>query len=411
MNILVISQMYSQPDDVGDNKPTKTVNYFVKEWVKKGHSVVVIHCSSRFPLPMYYIPERIKKIISGSTSKIIPSPESRKMIEWDDNGAKVYRLPMFKMFPGMSFSRRAMNLQKERIKKILQKKHFCPEVVMGHFANPCLQLVAELSTEYKAMSSVVFHQDCNEHTIRKYRIKEYSNKVGAIGTRSIIEANSVKSLLHLEKLPFICYSGVPNSVVDNANRICNKHVKKEKLEYIYVGSLIKRKNVDSVIKAFVEKYHDNRNAARLTIIGGGAEEFTLKSLVNKLDAGDLVVFTGRIPREEVMLYMKNADVFTLISKDEVYGMVYIEAMLQGCLVVASKGEGFDGFIVDGENGFLCSPGNEKMLKSVYDHIEDMSLIERNRVGQNAVDYAIGYSEEAVAERYLNDVLSRNEEKN
>ena len=30
MNLLVITQMYSQPDDMGDNKPTKTVNYFVK---------------------------------------------------------------------------------------------------------------------------------------------------------------------------------------------------------------------------------------------------------------------------------------------------------------------------------------------------------------------------------------------
>ena len=410
MKILVISQMYSQPDDVGDNKPTKTVNYFVKEWVKKGNSVIVIHCSSMFPLPLYYIPESIKKKISGSTSKIIPPIESRNTIEWNDNGAKVYRLPMFKLLPGMAFSKRTMDLQKERIKEILKNNQFIPEVIIGHFANPSLQLVAELSAEYKSMSSIVFHQDCNIHTMKKYRIEEYCNKIGAIGVRSIIEADNVKKLLKLNKYPFICCSGVPNTVVDEAPRICNKHVKKTKLEYIYVGSLIKRKNVDSVIKAFIEKYQINRNGARLTIIGGGAEESNLRSLVNKLDANDMVYFTGRISREEVMEYMKNADVFTLISKDEVYGMVYIEAMLQGCLVVASKGEGFDGFIVDGENGFLCKSGDEKMLRNIYDRIEDMSPNERNRIGQNAIDYAIEYSEEKVADRYLQDVLNRNEEK-
>ena len=53
MNILVITQMYSQPDDVGDNKPTKTVNYFAKEWIAMGHKVVVMHCPSKFPY-IYY---------------------------------------------------------------------------------------------------------------------------------------------------------------------------------------------------------------------------------------------------------------------------------------------------------------------------------------------------------------------
>ena len=61
MNILVITQMYSQPDDVGDNKPTKTVNYFVKEWVAMGHRVVVMHCPSKFPLALYLLPSKVKE--------------------------------------------------------------------------------------------------------------------------------------------------------------------------------------------------------------------------------------------------------------------------------------------------------------------------------------------------------------
>ena len=60
--------------------------------------------------------------------------------------------------------------------------------------------------------------------------------------------------------------------------------------------------------------------------------------------------------------MKNAQIFTLISDNETFGMVYIEAMLQGCLVIASKGGGFDGIIQDGINGFICNPEGKKCFR-------------------------------------------------
>ena len=80
MKILVITQLYPQPDDYGDNKPTKTVEYFAKEWVRKGHEVVVAHCSSKFPLPFYFIPPPIKNKLAGKTSNIFPPLSSRKKL-------------------------------------------------------------------------------------------------------------------------------------------------------------------------------------------------------------------------------------------------------------------------------------------------------------------------------------------
>ena len=102
--------------------------------------------------------------------------------------------------------------------------------------------------------------------------------------------------------------------------------------------------------------------------------------------------------------MSEAQVFTLISHGETYGMVYIEAMLQGCLTIASKGEGFDGIIRDGENGFICAPGDQDELEKTYKKIGEMTIDERNRIGQAAIDTAIHFSEKEVAERYLNDIL-------
>ncbi|MFX4263236.1 glycosyltransferase family 4 protein [Pelotomaculum propionicicum] len=406
MNILVISQLYPQPDDVGDNKPTKTVEYFAKEWVESGNYVVVMHCPSKFPLLYYLVPSAIKNKLAGQSSNIIPPIESRKPLFRCDYGIPVYRLPMFKVFPGQGYSKVMMLKQTKEIIEILQKINFTPEVVIGHFANPSLELSVNLAEHYKAKSSIVFHHDCNERNIQRYRINELINRIGAVGARSIVEAKEVQELLKLIRTPFICYSGAPDDAVDACTKFCKKHDFSNGIKYIYVGSLIKRKHLDAVINAFVEKYR-NSDMATLEIVGGGPEEDNIKSLLSQLNVDGKVIFTGKVPREDVLKKMGDSNIFTLISDGEAYGMVYIEAMLQGCLTIASKGGGFDGIIIDGENGFICNPGDAEMLKSIYDCICNMTMEERNRIGQNAIDTAVNYSEKVVAEQYLNDVLERN----
>lgn len=402
MNILIITQMYSEPDDTGDNKPTKTVNYFAKEWFADGHKVVVIHCSSKFPILFYMIPKLIKNKISMYTSKIIPSLDSRRKIHWNENGVEVYRIPLLKLYPGQAYSTVKLNMTSERIRELLDSSRFAPDVVAGHFANPSAELVANVSEYYNAKSSIVFHNDCNPKNIVKYSLSKSIQRIDAIGARSIIEAEQIQEYLGLDNLPFVCYSGAPNDAVNTAEKICKKMNLQKGIKYIYVGSLIRRKHVDVVIKTFASQKKPNDI---LKIIGGGPEEKKLKKIVTDIGANESVVFTGRISREEVLQQMKEAQVFTLISDNEVYGMVYIEAMLQGCLVIASKGGGFDGIIVEGENGFICKPGDGRMLKSIYKRIQAMSEEERNRIGQNAINTAIHYSEKEVANRYLSDILN------
>ena len=402
MRILIITQMYSQPDDVGDNKPTKTVNYFAKEWVAMGNNVVVMHCPSKFPFVYYLIPSFIKDKISGRISTMTPPIESRRKLHRDEEGINVYRLPMLKLYPGQAFSSNMMKKHASTICRILEETSFIPDLVVGHFANPSSELVAIISQKYKTPSSIVFHHDCDENEVIKYRLKENCQRIGAIGARSITEAKEVQKNLNLSKLPFVCCSGAPNDAVETAEKVCNKHDYKAGIKFIYVGSLIKRKHLDVVIKAFKKA---SCSEDTLLVVGGGPEEESLKRLTKELDLEKQIVFTGRVPREQVLVYMKDSHVFTLISDDEAYGMVYIEAMLQGCLTIASRKGGFDGIIIDEENGFICDPGNEKELTEIYNHIRSLKTEDRNEIGQRAIDTAIHYSEREVAERYLNDILS------
>lgn len=401
MNILVITQLYPQPDDTGDNKPTRTVEYFAKEWVNAGNKVIVAHCPSKFPFLFYLIPPKIKNKLAGATSNIFPPLSSRKKIVREEFGIKVYRFPMLKVFPGNGYSDGKMKAQAKEICECLEKERFVPNLVVGHFANPSAELTAIIAKRYKAKSSIVFHHDCTETNIEKYRIRESIKNIGAIGARSVIEAQEVKERLNLNRMPFICYSGAPNDAVQAAKKICDKQDFSDGIRHIYVGSLIKRKHLDVVIKAFL---NTSKEKDTLTVVGGGPEEEPLRKLAETMNAGNRIIFTGRIPREKVLEKMGEAQVFTLISHGETFGMVYIEAMLQGCLTIASKGGGFDGLIQDGVNGFICEPGNQKNLEDVYRRIAQMTTEEKNRIGQAAIDTAIHYSEREVAERYLNDIL-------
>ena len=402
MNILMITQLYPQPDDTGDNKPTRTVEYFAKEWVKEGHKVIVIHCPSKFPLLFYLIPAPVQNRLAGATSTIFPSIKSRRKLIREEYGIKVYRFPMLKVKPGGAYSTRAMEAQAREIIHCLEKESFVPDLVAGHFANPSTELTAIIAGHYQAKSSIVFHNDCLVKRMAKYRLAENVSRIGAVGVRSALEAERVAERLHLDRIPFICYSGAPNDAVQAAKKVCDKQDFSGGIRHLYVGSMIKRKHLDVVIRAFLATA---KGKDTLTIIGGGPEEESMRKLASELDTENRIIFKGRIKREEVLREMGEAQVFTLISHGETYGMVYIEAMLQGCLTIASKRGGFDGLILDGINGFLSEPGDQVSLEDVYRRIAAMTTEERNRIGQAAIDTAIHFSEKEVADRYLSDILN------
>lgn len=407
MNILLITQLYPQPDDEGDNKPTKTVQYFADVWQNQGHNVAIAHCPSKFPFVFYLIPPKIKNYLAGKTSNIFPNISSRKNTRRVEDNKLILRLPLLKSLPGKGYSHKYLRKISDQIIKNLGKENFVPDIVMGHFANPSTELVSLISQKYNCKSSIVFHGDCNEVNLSKYRIVENLQNIKAIGARSQYESKKIQKLLSLKELPFICYSGVPDQAVKEIDRIETHNLDDTQgLTYLYVGSLIKRKNLISVIEAFDQQaeMHD-----KLLIIGGGPEEEKIKNFISQLKNVDKIHMLGRIPREEVMEHMSRADVFALISSNEVFGMVYIEAMLNGCITIASAKGGVDGIIIDNQNGYLCEQGNTKMLSSIFAKIKDMTPNEFELMRNKAQETAKHFSETEVATNYLNKVLARNEE--
>ena len=93
----------------------------------------------------------------------------------------------------------------------------------------------------------------------------------------------------------------------------------------------------------------------------------------------------------------------MISKAEAFGLVYLEAMAQGCITIASRNEGFDGIIQHGVNGFLCEAGNVDELSDLLTSIRNMDKDKLIEISNNAIETAKRLTDAKAAKLYIDNV--------
>jgi glycosyltransferase involved in cell wall biosynthesis len=70
----------------------------------------------------------------------------------------------------------------------------------------------------------------------------------------------------------------------------------------------------------------------------------------------------------VMAHMRIANIFSLPSWNEAFGMVYIEAMMHGKPVIACQGEGIQDVIENNINGLLVKPKDVESLVKAMEYL-------------------------------------------
>ena len=120
---------------------------------------------------------------------------------------------------------------------------------------------------------------------------------------------------------------------------------------IYVGTLIKRKNVDKLIQAVLDLNKKGIECS-LTIVGkGGALQKKVENLaeINR----PKIQYLGAIKdKEKLQEVYNNHQIFALPSRVETFGLVYLEAMSQGLPILYTWNEGIDG-LFDFKIGEKC----------------------------------------------------------
>ncbi len=397
-NILILSSVY--PAEEFSKRTTPVVHYFAKEWVKMGYNVRVIHNFAYFPKMFYPFISVFKNILLKFVNNPRLHTEQRAYYkEYNIDNVYVHRMPIFKLYPRALFSAKAQKKQMQSIKELLEKLDFVPDYIIGHWPNPQLFQVSNFGKIYKnALTCMVIHH--NVEIVRKITSPNTNHIVNEIDTWGFRSKNIQERFIYNYGKPknsFICFSGVPQLNEENIKRSFKRGIK----EIIFIGQLIPRKKPADIIRAI--NLLPNKMDFRIKYIGVGPEGNTIKKIATKNNLESNISLIGSIPRGEVFEHLKNADCFIMLSKPETFGLVYLEAMSMGCITIGSMGEGIDGIIQNGYNGFLIEPGNIKELTSLLKKLDNLSAEDLLRISNNAIKSVENYTDKKAAKHYLESI--------
>lgn len=110
---------------------------------------------------------------------------------------------------------------------------------------------------------------------------------------------------------------------------------------LYIGKFNRGKNVLALQKA-ISEINKKEKRVHLHLIGGGGNVHTeVLKQVNHYK--EIMTYHGKIfDLVKLKQYFGNADFFVMPSKQETFGLVYVEAMLQGLPILYTAKEGIDG---------------------------------------------------------------------
>ena len=286
---------------------------------------------------------------------------------------------------GLMFKKNA----KKALENLLEKEDI--DIIHGHYLFPAGAAAVEVGKKHNIKTYVTAHgsdmfelyknQQFMRSTIRK--VLENADGVFAVSNalRHEIVATGVVGIADKTKISW-------NSVdVDKFSTKENDLLRKEfglydKPIVLFVGNLIKRKNVDSLLEA--------KKVARsdyyLVIVGDGP---LYKKLAKKVEDDNIrdVIFTGS--RDDVENIIPGCDVLILPSFSESFGLVLIEALACGKPVIGSDVGGITEIIND-DVGLLVNPKKVSSIAKAIDKIindENLRLIFSMNARNRALDFS------------------------
>jgi glycosyltransferase involved in cell wall biosynthesis len=150
------------------------------------------------------------------------------------------------------------------------------------------------------------------------------------------------------------------------------------LKVIFIGNLIPRKGLDTLLKALARLRHENWT---LTVAGDPEVDQrysqAMQQLCQELGLTAQVDFLGYHSNLAIPALLEKGHLLAVPSQYEGFGIVYLEAMGFGLPPLASAAGGARDLIRHGENGYLVRPGDIDGLAALLQKLQaDKELLVR-----------------------------------
>jgi glycosyltransferase involved in cell wall biosynthesis len=153
------------------------------------------------------------------------------------------------------------------------------------------------------------------------------------------------------------------------------------VDLLYLGSILEYEGLQLLLEALSQI--ENSERFRLTIVGGGRYETTLKNISLSKGLEDRVTFTGRVAPDQVAEYYKASDLVVVPRLPNrvsqlVSPLKPLEAMMYSRVCLASNVGPIADLIEDGKTGYLFEAGDVGSL------VAKLNEIYMNRAGLNDI---------------------------
>jgi glycosyltransferase involved in cell wall biosynthesis len=127
--------------------------------------------------------------------------------------------------------------------------------------------------------------------------------------------------------------------------------------FIYIGSLINRKNVSKLVQIFHKLVkQENNKLTELWLVGDGPERTTLEKLCKKLEIENQVRFMGH--QTNVLSFLGSAHAMVLLSENEGFPNAALESMANGVPVILVQTAETANVIENNYSGLLVNLNEE-----------------------------------------------------
>jgi len=157
-------------------------------------------------------------------------------------------------------------------------------------------------------------------------------------------------------------------------------IEKEKasspIKILFVGRLVKQKNLPLLLEV-MEKIQNSeiKDKIKFTVIGDGPLKNYMLSEIKARGLADLVDYSPRVSREEMVKIYAEHHILILTSIYEGFAKVFMEAAAAGLPIVTTRVSGVANIVKDGVSGFVAEQGDvEGMVEKLNVLVNDQNKL-------------------------------------
>ena len=163
---------------------------------------------------------------------------------------------------------------------------------------------------------------------------------------------------------------LPYSInVNNFNK--KNFFKNNKINFMFVGQLIKRKGVDLIIDSFNKLTDEEKKQISLKIIGNGNLNKEVHRFVKN---NKFAKYYNFLNKKKIIPIYNNSDIFLFPSRFDGWGVAPMEAMAASQALIMSKNVGMSELLKNKKNGSIIDLSKTSMLSTIKKYIKQKKSI-------------------------------------